>query len=167
MSDYIRTFDKDFRELGPDHFIWLPLRAVPIVEMHPINSLAQPALSVFKLVEWNAIGKFATDNQKYLGELASGHNEMGYFLLHDKDEFGIIGVEEYDNGRKPGRATIFNARKIGYNEDNRKVRATRLKIIYSSQKYPFRDVIYEKGDIAYWQSIHIDDDAWSCAFSDD
>lgn len=157
MVDYIETFGKNFWQLGSDHFIWLPLKAVPITEMYPINSLAQPALSIFKLAEWNAITKLVTDNQRYLNELAREHDEMGYFLFHDKDEFGIIGVEEYDNGRKPGRATIFNGRKIQFGEDKKSLKATNLKIIHSSQKYPFKDVVYERGEIAYWRRIYIDD----------
>ena len=166
MPDIIRTHDKNFREMGPDCFVWLPLKSVPITEMYPINSLAQPALSIFKLAEWDAINKFAPDNQKYLGELARKYDEMGYFLLHDGDDFGIIGVTEYDNGQKPGRATIFNARKLKHYEDAKKLDATKLKIIYSAQKYPFREVVYEKGNIAYWGSIHIDDDFFRSYFSE-
>ncbi|MBR2600845.1 hypothetical protein IKE07_01770 [Candidatus Saccharibacteria bacterium] len=162
MQECFDTFEYDFRDLGPDHFIWLPLKNVPIVEWYPINSLEQPALSCFNLACWNAIAKFATDNQQFLGKLAEQYKEMGYFLFHYESKFGIIGVDEYNNGRKPGRATIFNGRKTKQFEDDRKLKTTHLRLVLSSVEYPWKEVAYEKGDIAYYQNIHISDDSYSC-----
>ena len=158
MRKNIRTFEMNFRALGPEHFIWLPLTAVPIIEQYPVNSLEQPALSIFNLAQWNAIGKFAIDNQVYLSEIASQFDEMGYFLIHCEDKFGIIGVDEYHYGRKPGRATIFNAHELSIWDNAESVEPTMLRVIYTSLEYPWRKVEFRKGDIAYWSSIHIDHD---------
>ena len=102
-----------FDELDKNSFIWLSLKNVPIDEHYPINSMHQPALKVFELLSWTAIEPFATDEQKFMRKLAFEHEEMGYFLIHHQDIFGIIGVEEhYDDWKKPGRAVIFNATRI-------------------------------------------------------
>lgn len=157
MRDTIRSYSFNFRALGPDHFIWIPIKDVPVIEQFPINSLKQPALSYLKLVEWNAIDMCATDNQQYLADLASSHKEMGYFLFHDGENFGIIGVEE-DYG--PGRASIFNARTLYACDDKKKLKAIKLKIIHTSVKLPWKGVAYSKGHIAYYRHVCSDHDTY-------
>ena len=96
------------------------------------------------------------DDHKYLVELADQYDEMGYFLLHNGDDFGIIGVDEYNYGRKPGRATIFNARERTIFNEDKDIEPTMLKLIYTSVELPWRGVVYAKGDIAYWDGIYKD-----------
>ena len=138
------------KELSPDNFIWLPLQSVPIDEHYRINSMAQPALKPFPLITWTAIAPCATDEQKYLQQLALGHEEMGYFLLHYKDIFGIIGIEEYDDGWTPGRAVIFNCVE-DYPKDEQTIM---LDLVYSELKYPCKTLVYNPGKFSNYDTIH-------------
>ena len=138
-----------FDELDKNSFIWLPLKNVPIDEHYPIDSMHQPALKVFELLSWTAIGPFATDEQKFMRKLAFEHEEMGYFLIHHQDIFGIIGVEEHDDW---GRAVIFNATGIdpfvhGTSEP------MMLDLVYSGLKYPCTTFLYAPGEISNYTSI--------------
>lgn len=158
---YISTYDLHFREISDSHFIWLPLKDVPVTEIYPINSLEQPALSTYKLLEWNSAGDTLADNQQYLSEFARLHGgEMGYFLLHYEGRFGIIGVTEYNDyygGEKPGRATIFNARKPEMFEDNEDIEPIELTTIFSpSAKLSWKEVEYKPGHLVDWQSIRVE-----------
>ena len=143
-----------FKELSPDNFIWLPLTSVPIDEHYRVNSMAQPALKPFPLLSWTAIAPCATDEQKYLQRLALEHEEMGYFLLHYKDVFGIIGIEEYHDGWTPGRAVIFNCVEDDYSGDD-----IMLDLVYSKLKYPCNYLVYTPGEFSnynmiYYESYH-------------
>lgn len=156
--NYVSTYDLSFRSLGEEHFIWLPLKDVPISEYYPVNSLEQPVLGMYALAEWSSESKFGTDEQKYLCELAKKYNEMGYFLFHYKNRFGIIGVAEYNEykgGSKPGRATLFNAREIQLCENEDDVPATELKVIGTSLKLPWKGAVYKQGDAINWRRIYI------------
>ena len=142
-----------FEELKPDNFIWIPLTSIPINEHYRVNSMAQPALKIFPLLSWTAVAPFATDEQKYLQKLALKHKEMGYFLLHYKKVFGIIGVTEYYNGKTPGRAVIFNCvdQNDYYDEDNPEVM---LNLVYSKVQYPCKSLVYKPGAISNYDSIY-------------
>ena len=145
MYDCIVATDLKFRELGPSCFIWLPIKNVPICDFIRVNSLRQPALSVFKLVQNSSLQKFLSDDQEFLGELAQQYDEAGYFLLHHDDLFGIIGIlEEYKPFHYFGRATIFNACKIKYREE---IPPIEVPIVNCSVKFPWKGVGYKKGDI--------------------
>lgn len=148
-----------FDELDKNSFIWLPLKNVPIDEHYPIDSMHQPALKVFELLSWTAIGPFATDEQKFMRKLAFEHEEMGYFLIHHQDIFGIIGVEEHYADW--GRAVIFNATGIdsfihGTSEP------MMLDLVYSELKYPCKTFLYAPGEISNYTSIHKYCPAESC-----
>lgn len=143
-----------FDELDKNSFIWLPLKNVPIDEHYPINSMHQPALKVFELLSRTAIEPFATNEQRFMRKLAFEHEEMGYFLIHHQDIFGIIGVEEhYDDWKNPGRAVIFNATGIdpfihGTSE------SVMLNLVYSELKYPCKTFRYAPGEISNYNSIY-------------
>ena len=140
-------------ELSSDNFIWLPLESIPIDEHYQINSMAQPALKTFPLITWTAIAPCATSEQKFLQKLALEHEEMGYFLLHYKDIFGIIGVEEYHDGWTPGKAVVFNCidDEYGENEDG-----PMLDLVYSSLKYPCKTLKYTPGEFTNYNTIHFE-----------
>ena len=155
MADIFRLICKGeipkLDELGPDGFIWIPLTSIPIDEHYRINSLEQPALKMFQLLSWDALSPCATDEQEYLRKLALAHAEMGYFLLHYKNIFGIIGVEEYRDGRTPGRAVIFNCveRDFWPRKDN----IIELDLIYSKLKYPCDTLIYRPGEFSNYGAV--------------
>ena len=140
-------------ELDKNSFIWLPLKNVPIDEHYPIDSMHQPALKLFELLSWTAFGPFGTDERKFMCKLAFEHEEMGYFLIHHQDIFGIIGVEEHcDDCDEPGRAVIFNATGIdhfiyGTSEP------MMLDLVYSGLKYPCTTFLYAPGEISNYTSI--------------
>ena len=131
-------------ELGSDNLIWVPLTSVPIDERYGINSMRQPALKVFQLLCWSDTGE-----REYLRKLALKHKEMGYYLLHFKDVFGIIGVREYQNGWTPGRAAIFNGSESYYQKKN----IVELKLVYSELKYPCGTLRYELGRLSNFDTI--------------
>lgn len=137
-----------FEELDKNSFIWLPLKKVPIDGHYPIDSMHQPALRVFELLFWTAIEPFATDEQTFMRKLAFEHEEMGYFLIHYQDIFGIIGVEEfYDDWKRPGRAVIFNATH-GTSEP------MMLDLVHPELKYTCKKFLYAPGEISNYTSIH-------------
>ena len=132
------------------------MTSVSINEHYPVNSMRQPALKIFKLLTWTAISPCATPEQKYLRELALEHEEMGYFLLHYKDIFGIIGVEEYHDGKTPGRAVIFNCSEDRFATKG----AIEFSVVYSEKlKYPCKTLVYTPGEFTnyteiYYESYH-------------
>ena len=144
-----------FDQLDEHNFIWLPLESVPIDEHLPINSMRQPVLKVFNLLTWSAIGPFATDEQRFMRELALKHEEMGYFLIHYQGVFGIIGVDEYHDGWTPGRAVIFNSIETGFYYNRDKVTSPlMLELVYSKLKYPCKDFVYTPGKISNYDRIY-------------
>lgn len=145
-----------FNELDEHCFIWLPLANVPIDEHLPVNSMHQPALKIFNLLTWTAVAPFATDEQKFMRELALKHEEMGYFLLHYQDIFGIIGVEEYRNGWKPGRAVVFNGIDTRYYKRNHAVPPLMLELVYSELEYPCETFDYAQGEFSNYTNIFIE-----------
>ena len=152
MNQSIRTLQYQkmlpkFDELDANSFIWLPLENVPIDEHYPADSMHQPVLSAFELLTWSAIAPFATDDQKFMRELALKHQEMGYFLIHYQDIFGIIGVEH--EGSELGRAVIFNAAKNKFHVDQ----PTMLKLLYSKLKYPCNSFLYSPGEFSNYTTI--------------
>jgi hypothetical protein len=168
--NYINVNSFKFRELGPNCFIWLPLKSVPVVDREPVNSLKQPALSIFNLAEWSAREKLLTDDQKYLDELASQYDEMGYFLIHidrpivPKPVFGIIGITLYHACGFDGRATIFNAREVKHGEIVKD--PVNLKVVNTNLEMPFKKAVYKKHDIIGYRAIHDDIDVGRGAFDD-
>lgn len=152
----------EFNILGANGFIWLPLKDVPIDEHYPIDSMHQPALKMFDLLTWTAIAPFATDNQKFMRELALGHKEMGYFLIHHRNIFGIIGVTEYGDDHMPGRAVIFNATRAGSRNASK---PTMLKLVYSELKYPCKTFVYAPGKISNY--TRISEESWAGPWGDD
>ena len=141
-----------FEEIGPNGFIWVPLTDISVDEHIRINSMDQPALKVFPLLTLTAGAPCVTDEQKYLRDLALGHKTMGYFLLHYKKIFGIIGVNEYNNRWTSGRAIIFNAREERY----RSHKATKLDLIYSKVKYPCMNFTYVPGSLSDYSTVYIE-----------
>ncbi len=157
MSRLIKhlQYDKelpDFEELSEDNFIWIPLTSVPIDEHYLINSMRQPALKIFNLLTWTTIGPL-TKEQRFVQKLALQHEEMGYFLLHYKNVFGIIGVDEYDDGYTPGRAVVFNCVDKGYPLVNG-YNVPMLSLIYSNLMFPCRNFIYAPGEFSDYTSIY-------------
>lgn len=157
MSRLIKhlQYDKelpDFEKLSEDNFIWIPLTSVPIDEHYPINSMRQPALKIFNLLTWTTIEPL-TREQRFVQKLALQHEEMGYFLLHYKDVFGIIGVDEYDGDYTPGRAVVFNCVEKKYpvvNGDN----VPMLSLIYSNLVLPCRTFLYAPGKFSNYTTIY-------------
>lgn len=141
-----------FEELSPDNFIWIPLTSVPIDEHYPINSMYQPALKIFNLLTWTTLGSL-TNEQRFMQKLALQHEEMGYYLLHYKDVFGIIGVDEYHDGYTPGRAVVFNCVEKDYPVAKSK-NLPKLSLIYSDLKYPCRTLVYTPGKFSNYSSIY-------------
>ena len=148
----------EFDELDENSFIWLPLRNVPIDEHYPINSMRQPVLKVFNLLTWTAIGPLATSEQKFMHRLALEHNEMGYFLIHYQDIFGIIGVDEYYNSQMLGRAVVFNASSRTSWNSKDEISSTMLELVYSKMKYPCNEFVYTRGSFSNYSSIHHESD---------
>lgn len=132
----------NFRKLGKESFVWLPVEKVPILDSCQVNSLKQPALSMFELVK---IGR-NIDNETFLGKLAMEYDEMGYFLLHHEGRIGIVG-EEFVNGGLI--AEIFNAQPVDYEGVKELLEPTELTIINCSVKYPWREVGYSKGSMTF------------------
>ena len=154
--DIIWVGDYNFSSIDKNHFVWLPLKNVPISEAYPINSLEQPVLSIFKLAKLDGnSADLALGNQQYLIELASKYDEMGYFIFHHEGCFGIIGVTQYNGNFDPSfKATIFNACQV--NKATKIVNPTTLKMIYSSIRFPYKELVYEKGSVVDYFSIHSD-----------
>lgn len=84
-------------------------------------------------------------------KLALLHDEMGYFLLHYKNIFGIIGVDEYNNGSFTfGRAVIFNS----FEDDIHKAKnPAKLDLVYSELKYPLKSIHYSPGSFSNYNTI--------------
>lgn len=143
-----------FDKLDVHSFIWLPLKSVPINEHYPINSMRQPALKIFNLLTWTAVAPLATDEQKFMHGLALKHEEMGYFLIHHNEIFGIIGVTEYHNGRMPGRAVVFNGIEKSPYHQSGEVVPTMLDLVYSELEFPCRTFIYSPGKMSNYDSVY-------------
>lgn len=130
-----------------EHFIWVPLVDVPVDGHSPINSLKQPALNIYKLATCGGA-------QQLLIELATRHEEMGYFVFCDTDSsVKIIGVKddsEDTDELDSGFAIIFNAQKQSQDSDSQPT-SIMLESISSGNNYPNADFIYTPGSIApFW-----------------